>query len=192
MRAATADSVRGTVTAAVVGVWAILTPASALPHEFGYYVAVAAFLLGLRFGLRALGMFFVCCVAIGIAEAVGTGGCAAGSNNFRCAFEAAAPLLIFGYFVGPTLAGALLNGAVRLSRRRGFDPRRGGTLVLGHTVVVALAAAVIAFVAFALVPLHGSSSFLPGLAACLAFGLSPSYDADVQPVPAPRADAPTW
>ena len=68
MRISTADTIRGTSTCVVAGVMTILMPASELPHKFGYYAAVAAFLLGLRFGLRAIGMFFICCVAIGIAE----------------------------------------------------------------------------------------------------------------------------
>ena len=91
----TADAFRGTVTAVVVGVWSILMPSSELPHGFGYYAAVAAFLLGLRFGSRAIGMFFVCCIAIGIANAAGRGACTPNSNNVRCGFDAAAPLLIW-------------------------------------------------------------------------------------------------
>jgi hypothetical protein len=195
----TADAFRGTVTAVVVGVCSILMPASELPHGFGYYAAVAAFLLGLRFGTRAIGMFFVCCVAIGIANAAGRGACTPASNNVRCGFDAATPLLIFGYFIGPTIAGALSRGFVRTSRlvlasRQGaFDePRDRGTLLLGHTVVVALAAATTAFVGFALLPIHGARLFLPALAACVAFGLTPSYGADEVTAPATPRRAPSW
>jgi len=195
----TADAFRGTVTAVVVGVWSILMPASELPHGFGYYAAVAAFLLGLRFGSRAIGMFFVCCVAIGIADAAGRGVCTPNSNNVSCGFDAAAPILIFGYFIGPTIVGALSSGFVRMSRivrasaQGMFDePRDRGTLLLGHTIVVALAAAATAFVAFALLPLHGARLFLPALAACVAFGLAPSYSTDDASVPAARSGVPSW
>ena len=195
----TADAFRGTVTAVVVGVWSILMPASELPHRFGYYAAVAAFLLGLRFGSRAIGMFFVCCVAIGIADAAGRGACTPNSNNVRCGFDAAAPILIFGYFIGPTIVGALLSGFVRMSRvvrasTQGVlnEPRDRGTLLLGHTIVVALAAAATAFVGFALLPLHGTRLLLPALAACVAFGLAPSYGTDDVSVPAARSGVPSW
>jgi hypothetical protein len=194
-----ADALRGTVTAVVVGVWSILMPASELPHRFGYYAAVAAFLLGLRFGFRAIGMFFVCCIAIAIANAAGRGACTASSNNVRCGFDAAAPILIFGYFVGPTIVGALSSGFVRTSRvvrsstQGVFDhPRDRGTLLPGRTIVVALAAATTAFLGFALVPLHGARLFLPALAACVAFGLAPSYATDDAPVPAVRSGVPSW
>lgn len=199
MPRSTADAVRGTVTAVVVGVWSTLMPSSELPHGFGYYAAVAAFLLGLRFGSRAVGMFFVCCVAIAIADAAGRGACTASSNNVRCGFDAAAPILIFGYFIGPTIVGALSSGFVRMSSvvrastQGVFDPARDrGTLLFGHTIVVALAAAATAFLGLALVPLHGSPLFLPALAACLAFGLAPSYGADDAPVPAARSGVPSW
>jgi hypothetical protein len=197
MRASTADTVRGTVTCVTVGVSTILTPASRLPHGFGYYAAAAAFLLGLRFGARAIGMLFVCCVAIGVAEVAGQGVCTPSSNSYRCGFEAAAPLLIFGYFVFPTIAGALLGGLGRLSRgvsRRALlqGPHDSGTLHLGHTLVVAMAAAGAAFIALALIPRSGAPLLLPALAACVAFGLAPSYGIGSAPTPPARADAPTW
>ena len=202
MRASTADAVRGTFTSVVVGVMTILMPASELPHKFGYYAAAAAFLLGLRFGLRAIGMFFVCCVAIGIAEAAGRGVCTPNSNAFKCGFEAAAPFLIFGYFIVPTIAGAVLGGVARLSGMVVRDsartvlegPReREAPLRLGHTVAVALAAAATAFAVFAVLPLAGAPLFLSSLAACVACGLAPSYGAERAPVPAAQADIPpTW
>ena len=183
----------------VVGVWSILMPASELPHGFGYYAAAAAFLLGLRFGSRAIGMFFVCCIAIAIADAAGRGACTAHSNNVRCGFDAAAPILIFGYFIGPTIVGALSSGSLRMARvvrastHGVFDHSRDrGTLVLGHTMVVALGAAATAFLGFALVPLHGARLFLPALAACVAFGLAPSYGTDDAPVPAAPSGVPSW
>ena len=195
----TADTVRGTVTAVVVGVWSILMPASELPHRFGYYAAVAAFLLGLRFGSRAIGMLFVCCVAIAIADLAGRGACTATSNNVKCGFDAAAPILIFGYFIGATIVGALLSGlvrgssVVRASAHGAADQQRDrGTLLLGHTIVVALAAATTAFLGFALLPLHGARLFLPALAACVALGLAPSYGTHEAPAPAARQDVPSW
>ena len=174
-------------------------PASELPHGFGYYAAAAAFLLGLRFGSRAIGMFFICCIAIAIADAAGRGACTANSNNVRCGFDAAAPLLIFGYFIGPTIVGALSRGFVRMSRvarastQGAFDqPRDRGPVLLGRTIVVALAAATTAFLGFALVPLHGARLLLPALAACVALGLAPSYGTDDAPVPAARSGVPSW
>ena len=199
MSASTADAIRGSVAATVVGVWTILMPAAELPHRFGYYAAVVAFLLGLRFGPRAIGMFFLCCVAIGIARVTGRGPCTPSSNNVRCGFDAAAPILIFGYFIGPTIAGVLLRGfvrastVVRASTHGVFDrPRDSGTLLVGHTLVVALAAATTAFLGFALLPLHGASLFLPSIAACVAAGLAPSYCTREAPVPAARSDVPIW
>jgi len=126
------------------------------------------------------------------------GACTPNSNNVRCGFDAAAPLLIFGYFIGPTIVGALSRGFVRTSRvvlasaQGAFEPRDPGTLLLGHTIVVALAAATTAFVGFAPVPLHGARLFLPALAACVAFGLTPSYGADDVTVPATPRRAPSW
>ena len=201
MRISTADTIRGTSTCVVAGVMTILMPASELPHKFGYYAAVAAFLLGLRFGLRAIGMFFICCVAIGIAEATGRGVCTPNSNAFKCGFEAAAPFLIFGYFIFPTIAGVVLGGIGQLSGMVVSDsartvfhgrPKREAPLRLGHTVAVALAAAAMAFVVFALLPLSGAPLLLPSLAACVACGLAPSYGAERAPVRAARADIPTW
>ena len=199
MRASTADAIRGAVAATVVGVWTMLMPASQLPHKFGYYAAVVTFLLGLRFGPRAIGMLFLCCVAIGIAEITGPGPCTSSSNNVRCGFDAAAPILIFGYFIGPTIAGVLLRGfvrasmVVRASTQGVFDrPRDSGTLLVGHTIVVALAAATAAFLGFAVLPLHGASLFLPSVAACVAAGLAPSYCTREAPVPAARGDVPIW
>jgi hypothetical protein len=196
VRASTADSVRGTLTCAVVGVSTILTPASELPHKFGYYVAFATFVLGLRFGSRAIGMLFVCCVALWMAGAT-RGACT--SSYFRCGFDAATPWLIFGYFIGPTIAGALVSGLVRVSRvaraaRRGVfaGPRDRDALLLRHTAVVALAAATAAFAGFALLPLYGASLFLPSIAACVAFGLAPSYRIGDAPLPATPGGTPTW
>jgi hypothetical protein len=65
-------------------------------------------------------------------------------------------------------------------------------LLLGHTIVVALAAAATAFVGFALLPLHGTRLLLPALAACVAFGLAPSYGTDDVSVPAARSGVPSW
>lgn len=175
MSASAVDAVRGTVTCVVVGVATILTPASRLPHGYGYYAAAAAFLLGVRFGVRAVGMLFVCCVAIGIAEVAGAAVCTPSSSSYRCGFEAAAPLLIFGWFAFPTIAGALLGGLGRLSRAVLRRQRERGTLHLRHTLAVAVAAAGAAFVAFALIPLSGEPLLVPALAACVAFGLAPSY-----------------
>ena len=144
-------------------------PASGLPHGFGYYAAVAAFLLGLRLGARAVVMLFVCCVAIAVAEVAGRDVCTPNSNAYKCGFEAAAPLLIFGYFILPTIAGAMLGGLGRLrnSPRAVFrTSRAGGTVRWGHTAVVGLAAGVIAFAAFAVLPVGGAPLFLPSLAAC--------------------------
>ncbi len=200
MPRSTVDAIRGTVTAVVVGVWTILMPASGLPHKFGYYAAVAAFLLGLRFGFRAIPMLAICCVAIGVAEVAGRGVCTPNSNSLKCGFEAAAPFLIFGYFIVPTIVGAMLGGVGRLSgivlrdsRRAGFQaPRDGGALRVGRTVVVAVAAAVVTFVAFALLPFSSAPLFLSSVAACVALGLAPSYTTDGTSVLATRPDAPTW
>jgi len=76
MPCSTADAIRGTATAVVVGVWSTLLPASELLHHFGYYAAIATLLLGLRFGLRAIGMLFVCCIAIAVAGATAGRGAA--------------------------------------------------------------------------------------------------------------------
>lgn len=183
----------------VVGVWTILMPASGLPHAFGYYAVVVAFLFGLRFGFRALGMLLICCVAIGVGDAVGRGSCTTSSSHYRCAFEAAAPILIFGYLIGATIAGALLSGfvamstVVRESRHGAFRaPRDRGSLLVGHTVVVAMAAAAAAFVGFAALPLHGAPLFLPSVAACVALGLAPSYADDAVQASAAPSGAPTW
>ena len=201
MRVSTADTVRGTVTCVTVGVATILTPASRLPHGFGYYAAAAAFLLGLRFGARAIAMLFVCCVAIGVAEVAGQGVCTPNSSSYRCGFEAAAPFLIFGYFAFPTVAGALLGGLGRMSRTVLRGPRMtlvrgtrgGGALLLGHTLLVAMAAAGAAFVTFALIPLSGAPLLLPALAAVVAFGLAPSHRVAGSPVRAnPAADDASW
>jgi hypothetical protein len=197
VRVSTADSVRGTLTCVVVGVGTILTPASALPHKFGYYVAFATFVLGLRFGSRAIAMLLVCCVVLWITEATRS---ACTTDYFRCGVAAATPWLIFGYFVGPTIAGALVSGMVGVSRvarasRRGvFEaPRDHGALLLRHSAVVALAAAAAAFVAVALLPLYGAPLFLPSVAACVAFGCAPSCRIDEAPVPAAaRSSTPTW
>jgi len=194
-----ADTIRGTATAVIVGVWSILLPPSELPHEFGYYAVVAAFLLGLRFGSRAVGMVLVCCVAIAIANAEGRAACTPTSDHVRCAFHAAAPFLIFGYFIGPTIVGALLSGFVRLASAvhaptQGVfvGPRDRGALLIGHTIVVAVAVAATAFVGFALLPVHGAPLVLPGLAACVAFGLAPSYGADEAPTTTAGSGAPSW
>ena len=194
------DAIRGTVTAAVVGVWTILMPASALPHKFGYYAAAAALLLGVRFGFRAVPMLAVCCIAIGAAEVAGRGVCTPNSDRLKCGFEAAAPFLIFGYFVIPTIVGAVLGGVgrasrmvLRHSRRVGFQaPRDGGALRVGRTVVVAVSAAAVTFVAVALLPLSGAPLFLSSVAACVALGLAPSYSAGSHSVLTIRPDAPTW
>ena len=190
----------------VVGVWTILTPASALPLASATTPRAQRSCWAFGSDLGALGMFFVCCVAIAVAQAAATGGCTAGSDNVRCSFEAAEPLLVFAYFIGPTPAGAPLSSVLRLSpraaaqaARRGFAPsrERGATLVLGQTLCVALASATAAFIAFALIRHQGTSLFLPAVAACVAFGLSPSYlspsyDSDVNRMAAPTVDAPTW
>lgn len=197
MRVSTANSVRGTLTCVVVGVGTILTPASALPHKFGYYVAFATFVLGLRFGSRAIAMLLVCCVVLWITEAT-RGACT--SDHFRCGVAAATPWLIFGNFVGPTIAGAFVSAMVGVSRvarasRRGLleAPRDRGALLLGPSAVVALTAAAAAFVGVALVPLHGAPLFLPSVAACVACGFAPSYRIDEAPVPAAaRSSTPTW
>lgn len=190
------DSIRGTVTCVVVGVGTILTPASELPHRFGYYVAFATFVLGLRFGSRAIGMLVVCCVALWIAQAP-PGPCT--SSYFTCGVHAAEPWLIFGYFVGPTIAGAFVSAMVGMSRvarasRRGVleGPRDHGAVLAGHTAVVALAAAAAAFGGVALLPLHGASLFLPSVAACVAFGLAPSYRVDEAQLQPARSTTPTW
>jgi len=175
-------------------------PASELPHKFGYYAAVAALLLGLRFGFRAVGMLGVCCVAIGIAEVAGRGVCTPDSNSYKCGFEAAAPFLIFGYYVFPTIAGAVLGAVARLSgtalrnsrRALAQGPRTGRVLRPGPTFAVAVATAAVTFIAAALLPLSGEPLFLPSIAACAAFGLAPSYVTDGARVPAARADVPTW
>ena len=199
MRAYTADTVRGTVTSVIVGVSTILMPASRLPHQFGYYAAFAAFLLGLRFGVRALGMLFACCVAIAVAEISGQGVCTPSSNSYKCGFEAAAPFLIFGYFIFPTAAGAMLGGLGRLSGvlrnsrpAAAPGPRDARALRPGRTVVVASAAAAVAGGVFAFLPLSGAPLFLPAIAACVAFGLAPSYRVEpAYPLPN-RADVPSW
>jgi hypothetical protein len=188
------------VTATVVGVWTILMPASGLPHRFGYFAAVAAFLLGVRFGARAVPMLAVCCVAIGIAEIAGRGVCTPNSNSLKCGFEAAAPFLIFGYFLIPTIAGAMLGGVgrawrlvLRDSRRAGLRaPRDGGELRVARTVVVAVGGAAVTFVAFALLPFSGAPLFLPSVAACVVLGLAPSYGAASPSDLAIRPRAPTW
>ena len=61
-----------------------------------------------------------------------------------------------------------------------------------HTVSVALAAAGAAFLAFALLPLSGAPLFLPAIAACVPFGLAPSYRIDGAPTLPTQADAPSW
>lgn len=199
MTAHTADTVRGTVTCVIVGVATILMPASRLPHQFGYYAALAAFLLGLRFGVRALGMLAVCCVAIAVAEISGQGVCTPSSSSYKCGFEAAAPFLIFGYFIFPTAAGVMLgglgrlSGALRNSRPAGAQgPRDAQALRPGRTLVVALAAAAVAGGVFAFLPLSGAPLFLPAIAACVAFGFSPSYRVQRASPPPSRADVPTW
>jgi len=200
MTPTTANTIRGTATCMVVGVSTSLMPASALPHKFGYYAAAAAFVLGLRYGSRAFGMLLACCVAIGIAEIAGQGVCTPNSSSYRCGVEAAAPLLIFGYFLIPTIAGAALGGIGRLSGTavRSTRPsvleasRERVTLRLGHTAAVALAAATTAFIAVALLPLSGEPLFLPSIAACVALGLTPTYCAQDAPLPAAPSGTLTW
>jgi len=65
-------------------------------------------------------------------------------------------------------------------------------LLPGHTLVVAAAAAMAAFTGFVLLSLPGGHLFLPALAACVGFGLAPSYGADAKPASARRVDAPSW
>ncbi len=200
----TADAVRGTVTCVVVGVWSTLVPSSELPHKFGYYAVVAVFLLGLRFGVRAIGMFFVACVALGIANATARTPC--GLNHYQCGFDAAEPFLIFGYLIFPTIAGALVSGVFRLSgtvaprtlRRTHDPPHEQRMLSLGPTASIALGAAATAFAGFAALPLSGAPLFLPSIAACVAFGLAPSSvesaslpESDSLPAPSGRAE-PWW
>jgi hypothetical protein len=94
-----ADMFRGTATCVVIGAVVILMPASALPRGFGYHVAFAVFLLGLRFGHRAIGMLFAGTVAVAVAHLAGRGACTPSSDAMSCGFAAAAPILIFGCFV---------------------------------------------------------------------------------------------
>lgn len=180
-----ADILRGTATCVVIGAVVILMPASSLPHGFGYDVALAAFLLGLRFGHHAVGMLFAGTLAVGIAQLAGRGGCTPASGGVSCGFAAATPFLIFGYFVVPTLAGALL--ALALCRPAQHGPLRGG-----HTLSVAVAAGVTTFVACALLPHSGATMLLPSLAGCLAAGLAPSYGVERVPAPAARAGPVSW
>ena len=174
-----------------VGVGTIVVPGSALPHGFGYYAVIGAFLLGLRFGFRAIGMLVACCVAIAAAEVAGPGACGASSRAVTCAFHAAAPLLIFGEMVGPVIAGALLRGLARLSRA---DAVTSGDapLSIGGTAAIGAAAGVTAFAVFAIVPLHGAPLFMPSIAACVAIGLAPTFVARPAPVAASSADTPRW
>jgi hypothetical protein len=198
MPCSTADAIRGTLTAVVVGVWSSLLPSTDLPHGFGYYVAIAVLLLGLRFGFRATGMLLACCIAVAVAGATaGRGPCTASSDHVTCAFDAAEPLLIFGYFIGPTLAGALVAGFVGVSKTlmhgRGIaSTARTRTLLTGHTITVAAAAAATSFIVFTLAPLPGPHQVLAGLAACVAFGLGPSYAAERTTPPATAIDRPSW
>jgi hypothetical protein len=200
MRTVTADTLRGSGACVAIGVASVLLPPAQLPRGFGYYAAGALFLLGLRFGARAIGMFLAACAAIAVAVFAGRGGCTPSSDHLRCSLDAATPLLVFGYFVVPLLAGALLGGAGRLSAfvaratRGDAGPRLGfdrDTLAVGHTVAVALASASVAFVAVALLPLSGPQLFLPSLAACAALGLAPSYREAPARVQRPQAP-PTW
>ena len=200
MPCSTADAIRGSAAAVVVGVWSTLVPAAELPHQFGYYAAAAAFLLGVRFGVRATGMLFVCCIAVAVAGATaGRGACTPSSDHVTCAFDAAEPFLIFGYFIGPTIVGAVVSGSLRMSKivltpspGKVGGPRER-VLLPGHTIVIATAAATTAFIGLVLLSLPGGHLFFPALAACVAFGLAPSYSAENEPASAKRVDdVPSW
>ncbi|HEY7967277.1 MAG TPA: hypothetical protein VID68_09625 [Solirubrobacteraceae bacterium] len=199
MPRSTADIFRGGLTTIVVGVVSVLVPPASLPPHFGYYAVAAAFLLGMRFGPRAIAMFFIGCVAVGLANLAGRGACVPSSDHVRCGFEAAEPLLVFGYFVGPTLAGVLVGAAIRVSRavrsQAGVSPAvlppGRERLLIGHTLTVALAAATAAFLALALLSPGGGSLLLPALGACVAFGLAPTYAGET-PERSAHTSAPSW
>jgi hypothetical protein len=63
---------------------------------------------------------------------------------------------------------------------------------VGRTVAVAMAAAVVAFVAFSTLPLSGAPLFLASVAACVALGLAPSYSRDGPAVLTTPPEAPSW